>query len=72
MDLQGSGALAGGDKALFFSHQPLKGNPCEENTKIENNIWKIVHCNDKIKFITDWAQMLNKQNKKKHKQQGAS
>lgn len=31
MDLHGLGALAGGVKALFFSHQSLIGNPYEEN-----------------------------------------
>lgn len=33
VDLHGLGALAGGDEALLFSHQPLKGNPCEEKRK---------------------------------------
>lgn len=26
--LHGLGALAGGDQALLFSHQPLEGDPC--------------------------------------------
>lgn len=33
VDLHGLGALAGGDEALLFSHQSLKGNPCEGNRK---------------------------------------
>lgn len=33
VDLHGLGALVGGDEALLFSHQSLKGNPCEENRK---------------------------------------
>lgn len=33
VDSHGFGALAGRDKALLFSHQSLKGNPCKEKRK---------------------------------------